>query len=140
MFNSRRVMASTGIFGSESKYIKEKDPTSIDSDNDTYNYTIQREASIMNLMNQRLKVVMPGNFNLISGTTVYISLPTESEHATTDNSDNTDYSMSGKYLITATRQIITYEKHETIMEVATDSTERPSVYKSSQQQNDVVWT
>ena len=94
----------------------------------------------MNLMNQRLKVVMPGNFNLISGTTVYISLPTESEHATTDNSDNTDYSMSGKYLITATRQIITYEKHETIMEVATDSTERPAVYKSSQQQNDAVWT
>ena len=140
MFNSKRVTFLTGIFGSESKYIKEKDPTSIDSDDDTYNYILQREASIMSLMNQRLKLVMPGNFNLISGTTVYISLPTESEHATTDNSDNTDYSMSGKYLITATRQIITYEKHETIMEVATDSTERPAVYKSSKQQNDVVYT
>jgi len=124
MFNSRRVLFSSGIFNSASNYIKENDPTSIDSDDDTYNYVIQRESAIRNLMNQRLKVVMPGNFDLISGTNVNIIVPTISEQSSEKNQDNMDKTKSGKYLIVATRQIITYDKHETIMEIATDSTNK----------------
>jgi hypothetical protein len=138
MFNSRRVLFSSGIFNSASNYIKENDPTSIDSDDDTYNYVIQRESAIRNLMNQRLKVVMPGNFDLISGTNVNVTVPTISEQSSEKNQDNMDKTKSGKYLIVATRQMITYDKHETIMEIATDSTNKDTVYQSTQIQNDLA--
>jgi hypothetical protein len=138
MFNSRRVLYSTGIFGSQSDYVKTNDPNSINSDDDTYNYVIQRESAIRNLMNQRLKVVMPGNFDLISGTNVNITVPTISAQYSENIQDNIDQSKSGKYLIVATRQMITYDKHETVMEVATDSNNRDKVYLSTQQQNDLV--
>jgi hypothetical protein len=36
--------------------------------------------------------------------------------------DNNDPSLSGKYIIIASRQLIKYDKHETIIEVATTST------------------
>ena len=138
MFNSRRVLFSSGIFNSASNYIKENDPTSIDSDDDTYNYVIQRESAIRNLMNQRLKVVMPGNFDLISGTNVNVTVPTISEQSSEKIQDNLDNTKSGKYLIVATRQMITYDKHETIMEIATDSTNKDVVYQSTQTQNDLA--
>ena len=89
-------------------------------------------------MNQRLKVVMPGNFDLISGTNVNITVPTISAQYSENIQDNIDKSKSGKYLIVATRQMITYDKHETIMEIATDSNNRDKVYLSTQQQNDLV--
>ena len=89
-------------------------------------------------MNQRLKVVMPGNFDLISGTNVNITVPTISAQYSENIQDNIDKTKSGKYLIVATRQMITYDKHETIMEVATDSNNRDKVYLSTQQQNDLV--
>jgi hypothetical protein len=91
-----------------------------------------------NLMNQRLKIVMPGNFDLISGTNVNITVPTTSEQSSEKNQDNMDKSKSGKYLIVAARQMITYDKHETILEVATDSSNRDRVYLSTQQQNDLA--
>ena len=89
-------------------------------------------------MNQRLKVVMPGNFDLISGTNVNITVPTISAQYSENIQDNIDKTKSGKYLIVATRQMITYDKHETIMEIATDSNNRDKVYLSTQQQNDLV--
>lgn len=138
MFNSRRVLFSTGIFGSQSDYVKTNDPNSINSDDDTYNYVIQRESAIRNLMNQRLKIVMPGNFDLISGTNVNVTVPTIGSQYSENVQDNIDKTKSGKYLIVSTRQMITYDKHETIMEVATDSNNRDKVYLSTQQQNDLV--
>jgi hypothetical protein len=48
--------------------------------------------------------------------------------------DNIDESLSGKYIIIATRQIIGLEKHETIIEVATTSTEKEFVATSDASQ------
>jgi hypothetical protein len=138
MFDSRKVFFPTGIFKAKNEYVKENDANSIDVDDDTYNYVIQRESSIRNLMNQRLKIVMPGNFDLISGTNVNVTVPTISEQSSEKNQDNMDKSKSGKYLIVAARQMITYDKHETILEVATDSSNRDRVYLSTQQQNDLA--
>ena len=81
---------------------------------------------------------MPGNFDLISGTNVNITVPTISAQYSENIQDNIDKTKSGKYLIVATRQMITYDKHETIMEIATDSNNRDKVYLSTQQQNDLV--
>lgn len=136
MFNSRRVLYPTGVFGSSSSYVKNNDPYSIDVDDDTYNYVLQREASFRNLLNQRMKVVMPGNFDLTSGLTAELLIPSRSEKA--KGVDEVDYSLSGKYLIVASRHIISYQKHETIIEVATDSNLRNKVYQSVDKQNELI--
>jgi hypothetical protein len=41
-------------------------------------------------------------------------------------------------LIIASRQMITYQKHETIIEVATDSNNRDSYYRSTELQNNFM--
>jgi hypothetical protein len=38
-----------------------------------------------------------------------------------------DKTLEGKYLIVAARHIIRYDKHETLLEVASDSSNRPLV-------------
>ena len=48
--------------------------------------------------------------------------------------DNADPSLSGKYIIVATRQIIGYDKHETIIEVATTSSSNEFIPVSSSAQ------
>lgn len=136
MYDSRVIVFPMDAFGSESKYIKENDPLSVDTEDDTYNYKIQRDASIRNVLNQRVKVLMPGNFDLTSGLTANLVIPTRGEKAA--GVDSIDYSLSGKYLIVASRQMITSQKHETIIEVATDSNNRDSYYLSTDLQNNFM--
>lgn len=136
MYDSRVVVFPMDAFGSTSNYIKQNDPLSIDAADDTYNYKLQREASFRNLLNQRLRVLMPGNFDLTSGLTANLLVPSRGEKA--KGVDDVDYSLTGKYLIVAARQMITYQKHETIIEVATDSNNRGIVYQSSELQNNLM--
>jgi hypothetical protein len=136
MYDSKVVVFPMDAFGENSAYIKENSPSSIDTANDTYNYKLQRGASFRNILNQRLKVLMPGNFDLTSGLTANLLIPSRSEKAR--GVDDIDHSLSGKYLIVAARQMITYHKHETIIEVATDSNNREFVYQSTAIQNDYM--
>jgi hypothetical protein len=132
MFGSKRILYPITAFSSNDPYVRENDPTSANLEDDTYNYLLQREAMMQNLMNLRMKIVMPGNFDLTSGLTANLRLPARSEKA--KGADNIDHSLDGKYLIVATRHIITYQKHETVMEVVTDSTNRANVYQNTQEQ------
>jgi hypothetical protein len=83
-------------------------------------------------MEKRIKFAMPGNFQLTSGLNVNVMLPNMAQREKGD--DNIDESLSGKYIIIATRQIIGLEKHETIIEVATTSTEKEFVATSDASQ------
>ena len=132
MFGSKKILYPITAFSSNSPYITENDPTLANLEDDTYNYLLQREAMMQNLMNMRMKIVMPGNFDLTSGLMANLKLPVRSEKA--KGADNTDHSLDGKYLIVATRHIITYQKHETVMEVVTDSTNRGRIYQNTQEQ------
>ncbi len=136
MYDSKVVLFPMDAFASESSYIRENDPLSIDVSDDTYNYVLQRDASIRNILNQRIKILMPGNFDLTSGLTANLTVPVKGEKAKIV--DNIDYSLSGKYLIVASRQMITSQKHETIIEVATDSSNRDSYYLSTEIQNNFM--
>lgn len=136
MYDSKVVLFPMDAFASESSYIRENDPLSIDVSDDTYNYILQRDASIRNILNQRIKILMPGNFDLTSGLTANLTVPVKGEKAKIV--DNIDYSLSGKYLIVASRQMITSQKHETIIEVATDSSNRDSYYLSTEIQNNFM--
>jgi hypothetical protein len=78
---------------------------------------------------------MPGNFGLSSGLNVYLNIPKYGIKS--NEEDNIDKSVYGKYLILGTRHIIGYDKHETIIEAVTDSSNRSlknEFYQSSESQ------
>lgn len=122
--DSKQVFYPFGYFSRESKYIKENDPESVSQEHDTENYMFQRSAIIANLMNQRVKLVLPGNFGISSGFNVKLNIPKYGVKSRDE--DNLDKSIHGNYLIVGTRHIIGYEKHETIIEAVTDSSNRSS--------------
>lgn len=134
-FNSKQVFHTFNYFSRDSKFIKENDPESVSKEFDTENYVFQREAIFTNLMNQRVKLVVPGNFGISSGFNVYLNIPKYGFKSREE--DNRDKTVYGKYLIVGTRHIIGYEKHETIFEAVTDSSNRSDkneLYQSSPQQ------
>lgn len=133
-YDSRVVFHPTNILDQANTWTKEKDPYSIDVSDDNYNYLVQREALFRNLMSKRIKAVMPGNFDYTSGLTANLIVPKRSEKDISE--DTEDKSLSGKYLIIATRHIINYQKHETVVEFATDSSNREAVHGSTELQTE----
>jgi hypothetical protein len=99
-------------------------------------FLFQRKAIFKNLTAKRLKVVLPGNFQLTSGFNVDVL--TSGFNRKTKDSTNDDLSLNGKYLIIAARHTITTNKHETLIEIATDSTNNPEIYTSNPQQNELL--
>jgi hypothetical protein len=138
-FDARHSVHAGSYFRKESNFIKENDPESLNFDLDTHNYVLQRKAVLTNLTNQRVKLVVPGNLGFSSGFNLYLNIPKYSQK--TDNGENLDKTLYGKYIILASRQIITYNKHETVLELVTDSSNRSDgdIYKSSSSQM-VDWT
>jgi len=136
-FNSKKTVSTFGANRKFSNYVKKYDPTSISKVEVQEDFLFQRKANMTNLMNKRIKLVMPGNFQLTSGFNLNLRVPDFSIKETGDDV-NEDRNLSGKYLIVATRHIIGFEKHETIIEVATTSNELGFVPQSVDQQNKVL--
>jgi hypothetical protein len=132
MFNSKKTVSPFGTARKESKYIQKYDPTSLSKEDNIEDYLFQRKAIINNLMERRVKLVMPGNFDLSSGFNVNLLVPNMAKKE--DGDSNEDQTLTGKYIIVATRHIIGYEKHETLIEVATTSTQNDFIPVSSPQQ------
>jgi len=118
-FNSKKSVGVFGFARQYSEYIKKNDPSSLSKEEDVENWLFQRKAIIRNLMSKRLKVVMPGNFQLTSGFNVNVDVPMIGSKDKSNNDE--DKSISGKYIIVATKHIIGYNKHETVIEVASSS-------------------
>ena len=129
MYNSKVVLFPMSLYARESEYVKQNYPEIINSDDDTYHYVLQRGASFRNLMQKRLKLVMPGNFDLTSGLNVEVNIPIRGLKV---GSDSLDKAISGKYLILASRHIIRFDRHETVIEVVTDSTNEDKMYVSTE--------
>jgi hypothetical protein len=106
-------------------YTKSNDNLTSTIIDDTDNYIFQRNSILNNLTQTKLRITLPGNFALTSGFNVLVKYPSRS--IVDDSSDPYDKTLYGKYLIVATRHIIKYDKHETILEVASDSTNRPLI-------------
>ena len=131
-FNSKQTLSVFGAAKKLSAYIKTNDAASLSKENNTEDYILQRKSIISNLTSKRIKVVMPGNFQLTSVLNVNIKAPNFAKKFKGEDSD--DPSLSGKYLIIASRQIIGFDKHETIMEVASTSTNNDFIPVSSEEQ------
>lgn len=135
-YDSKKTVSTFGANRKNSNYVKKYDPTSISKIENQEDFIFQRKAILFNLMNKRIKLVMPGNFQLTSGFNLNIRVPDFSLKET--GGDNEDRAVSGKYLIIATRHIIGFDKHETILEVATTSNELGFIPQSTADQNRVL--
>jgi uncharacterized protein Smg (DUF494 family) len=125
MENSRKSFFIFQTNQQDSEYVKKNDPESIQKEDDTPKYIFQRQAIMQTLMAQRVRIVLPGNFLISSGNTLNLEVPKRAFKS--DNGDNIDRTLYGKYVILATRHIIRFDKHETVIDVVTDSTEKPFV-------------
>ena len=134
MYNARKAVSIFNYNRQFSEYIKKKEPSSLSQKDGIESWLFQRKAIIKNLMSKRLKLVMPGNFQLSSGFNVNVDAPI------IGSSSGEDRSINGKYLIVASRQIIGYEKHETIIEVASSSSSASYVSASDAEQQREILT
>jgi len=114
MTNSRVVSYPFALPRTTVEYIKENNPEAYDTIDRSENYVFQRKAIFTNLMQQRLQLVMPGNFELFSSRNIFLKVP---KFSTQLGDDALDRSLTGKYIITGTRHIIRPNRHETIIEV-----------------------
>ena len=131
-FNSRKVVSIFDFNRQYSEYIKKRDPSSLSKGESVESWSFQRKAIIKNLMSKRLKIVMPGNFQLSSGFNVNVEAPI------VGSSRGDDKSINGKYIIIASRQIIGFEKHETIIEVASSSSDIGFISGSDAEQQEEI--
>ena len=90
---------------------------------DSHNYILQREVIFANLLQRRIRLTLPGNFSIASGNNAELEIPNRFIEQGVEGVDET---LSGKYIITGVRHIIRFDKHETVIEVATDSTKKKS--------------
>jgi hypothetical protein len=131
-FNSRKVVSIFDFNRQYSEYIKKRDSSSLSKGESVESWSFQRKAIIKNLMSKRLKIVMPGNFQLSSGFNVNVDAPI------VGSSRGDDKSINGKYIIIASRQIIGVEKHETIIEVASSSSDIGFISGSDAEQQEEI--
>ena len=125
-FDSKKTLSMFGTGRKYSEYIKANDPESLTYIEPYEDLVFQRKSIFKNLMSKRLKFVMPGNFQLSSGYNVDVKIPELAIKE--DGVESDDLSLNGKHLIVASRHIISFDKHETIIEVASTSTNREQVY------------
>ena len=121
MYDSRIVAYPFATPRRTTKVVETDNPALKNFIDNTEGYVFQRKAIFSNLMQRRLQLALPGNFALYSGTVIDLKVP---KYAIKEEGGKEyDASLSGKYIITGTRHMIKYDKHETFLEVATDKVE-----------------
>ena len=135
-YDSKKIVSIFGTARKYSEYIKAKDPTSLTFIDNYEDRIFQRQSIFNHLMSKRLKLVMPGNFQLSSGFNVNVTIPemAKKEKETSDE----DLTLSGKHLIVGSRHVIGFEKHETIIEVASTSTNKEFISSTGEKESSTI--
>ena len=134
--DSRKIMYPFALYRSNSEYIKKYGGSfEKNVEDNPQEYLLQRPAILRSFFNKKVKLVMPGNFNLSSGYNVLIKVP---DRGVVSQGENKDESLYGRYTITSTRHKITFSKHETIFEACTDHTNDTTFKSPSTAQNQVL--
>jgi hypothetical protein len=123
MFNSKVSLYAFSSTRSSTPWVSQKDPKTGTIIDDTHAYVFQRAPILTNLLQTTIHLYLPGNFGLTSGGIINLRMPIRGTKP--DAGEGLDQTLTGKYIITATRHVIKSDMHETVIEVATDSTNRP---------------
>jgi hypothetical protein len=125
MYDSKVSLYAYASSRSYSGWITQKDSKTGINIDDTHSYVFQRAPIIGNLLQTTIHLTLPGNFGITSGFVVNLKMPARSFKP--EAGKFLDESLTGKYIITAARHIIRNDSHETVIELATDSTNKPLV-------------
>jgi hypothetical protein len=123
MYDSKVSLYTFSSSRGNTPWVSQKDPKTGTIIDDTHAYVFQRAPIFANLLQTTIHLNLPGNFGLTSGAIVNLKVPLRSTKPAAG--EELDQYLSGKYIVTATRHMIKSDMHETIIEVATDSTNRP---------------
>jgi len=115
-FESRRTVMVTDSQYNLSKYTQRKN--SVAKLHNPEVALAHRSALLSFISTKKMKILLPGNFGLTIGMLVNLKYP---KRGKIDQDQQLDYTFSGKHLIVAVRHIIDPGKHETVIEVASDS-------------------
>lgn len=88
-------------------------------------FIYKRKPIFTNLLQRRIQLLMPGNFALQSGITIELNVP---KYSIKQEDELNDKTLSGKYIVIGSRHLISYSKHETIIQVAKDNIEYKDAY------------
>jgi hypothetical protein len=122
MYDSKVSLYPTFTSRDSSGWIRKNDIQTGKIIDDTHTYVFQRTAIITNLLQTILHVNLPGDFGFTSGLTVNMKMPVKG--VKDPDLDQMDSTLTAKYIITAARHIIKGDRHETVLELATDSTNK----------------
>ena len=129
MFDSKVSLYAFATTRKDTSWVKENDAQTGTNIDDTHAYVFQRAPILANLLQTTIHLNIPGNFGVTSGAIINLKMPIKS--GKTEVGEGLDQTLTGKYIVTATRQIIKGDMHETVIELATDSTNRPIVKKQT---------
>ena len=122
MYDSKISLYVNQKLRADSPYIQQNDKSTFNLTDNASEYILPRKYIFGNFLQKIIRIVLPGNFGLFVGRNVYVEMPVHGFFLS-DKSETIDETLSGKYMITAIRHIIRYDKHETIIDVATDTSE-----------------
>ncbi len=117
MHDSRIVAHPYFEYRKDRPYLKEQCPENLDFLDNPEQYIYKRKPIFTNLMQRRIQLLMPGNFGLNCSQIITLFVP---KYSIKQEDEVLDKTLSGKYIIIGTRHIIRYDKHQTLLEVATD--------------------
>jgi hypothetical protein len=121
MYDSRVTLYPFQTSRANNSYLLNNDVQATQNIDDTEKYILQRKMILSNLLQRKLNISMPGNFQYTAGSMIELLVPKRNNIDKDEYSDG-DKTLSGKYLITGLRHVIKFDKHETLLEVVTDST------------------
>jgi hypothetical protein len=125
MFDSKVSLYAFATTRKDATWVKQNDAKTGTNIDDTHAYVFQRAPILANLLQTTIHLNIPGNFGVTSGAIINLKMPIKS--GKTEVGESLDQTLTGKYIVTATRHVIKGDMHETVIEVATDSTNRPLV-------------
>ena len=125
MFDSKVSLYAFATTRKNTSWVKENDAQTGTNIDDTHAYVFQRAPILANLLQTTIHLNIPGNFGVTSGAIINLKMPIKS--GKTEVGEGLDQTLTGKYIVTATRHVIKGDMHETVIEVATDSTNKPLV-------------
>lgn len=123
MYDTKIILYSFEDPRKESAYIKQNDANTSNYIDNPVDYIIQRKSIFDNLLQRKIRITLPGNFELQPGLMVFLDVPRRSKLTTDDQFY--DESLRGNYIVLAVRHILKYDRHETVIDVATDSSRLP---------------
>jgi len=119
--SSRIVSTTSENHRKDTSWIQRRSPDLVKFADRQDAYYFSRKSIFATLQQKRVQITIPGNFNIFSGNKIYLKYPKFSQYNDNDPDGMMDPYVSGNFIVAAVRHLIKYNKHQTIVELTSDS-------------------